>query len=95
MKSTPQKTKSTACAILVALCISAVLTGCATASRESADLRQLYQPPVLRLQAGLQLVTQDGLYLPQVNEVWHSDARFRELEHRYTDALAALAARTP
>lgn len=92
MKSTTRKTKSTACALLAILSLSAALTGCATASRENADLRQLYQPPVLRLQAGLQIVTRDGLYLPQVNEVWHSDARFCDLEARYIDALAAVAA---
>ena len=95
MKSTTLKMKSTACALLAILCLSAVQTGCVTASRENADLRHLYQPPVLRLQAGLQIVTQDGLHLPQVNEVWHSDARFRELEHRYLDALGAHAARKP
>lgn len=92
MKLTTLKTKSTACAILAILCLHVALTGCATVSRENADLRQLYQPRVLRLEAGLQIVTQDGLYLPQVAEVWHSDPAFRELEQRYLDAVAALAA---
>lgn len=95
MKSNASKKKLPICGLAVILCLSFGLTACATVSPASAASRRLYQPPVLRLSAGRPVETQDGLYLPQVNEVWHSDARFTELEARYLDALAALAARKP
>lgn len=95
MKSTPSKTRSRSCAIAAILLLSIGLTGCVTASRESADSRRLYQPPVLRLSPGQPVPTLDGMYLPQVAEIWHSDARYRDLETRYLDALAASLARKP
>lgn len=80
--------RSTACATLAALLISTALTGCASASRGAADTRRLYQPPILRLPQGQPIQTQDGLHVPQADEVWHSDARYRELERAYLDQLA-------
>lgn len=95
MKSNASKKKSPHSALWVILCLSFGLTACATASRESAASRRLYQPPVLRLSAGQPVQTLDGTYLPATAEIWHSDARFTDLESRYLDALAALAARKP
>lgn len=95
MKSTQSKIKSRCCAIAAILLLSSGLTGCVTASRASADSRRLYQPPVLRLSPGQPVPTLDGVYLPQVAEIWHSDARYRDLESRYLDAVAASAARKP
>jgi hypothetical protein len=84
------KTKSTASAILAALLTLSALTGCAHVSPGGAASRSLYQPPVLRLSPALPPIqTPDGLYRPQVDEVWHSDARYRALERSYLDALAA------
>jgi len=40
----------------------------------------IYQPSILKLKANLSVQTNDGIYTPQVDEVWHSDKRFRELE---------------
>jgi len=91
-KSTRSKRSTTGCAIWAILAASALLTGCSHVSRESADSRRLYQPPVLRLEAGQLIATADGLHVPVVDEVWHSDARFRALADSYADALAALAA---
>lgn len=88
------KKKSSACALLAILLLSSLPTGCASASREaSASLvaSTLYQPPVLRLAKGRPVQTRDGLYLPQTDEVWHSDARYRALEQENINLAAALA----
>ena len=36
--------------------------------------------------------TKDGQYRPQVDEIWHSDARYRQLEQENIDLAAALRA---
>lgn len=41
----------------------------------------LFQPPILRLDTGTQVITKDGVYTAVTNEVWHSDARYRDLEN--------------
>ncbi|MBC8009960.1 MAG: hypothetical protein H7067_07675 [Burkholderiales bacterium] len=87
--STPAKTRSRACAIWAILLLSSLLTGCQHASPAAVDSRRLYQPSVLRLAPGQATQTADGLHIPQVFEIWHSDARFRALENSYHDALAA------
>jgi hypothetical protein len=51
----------------------------------------LYQPPVLAIPAGQPIQTLQGTYLPQVNEVWHSPARFEALEQSNQNLAAALA----
>jgi hypothetical protein len=40
----------------------------------------IYQPSTLRIKAKTPIQTIDGVYTPQTNEVWHSDARYRRLE---------------
>jgi hypothetical protein len=40
----------------------------------------IYQPSTIRLKANVPIQTTDGIYTPQTDEVWHSDARFRRLE---------------
>jgi hypothetical protein len=37
------------------------------------------------------IATKDGLHLPQTDEVWHSDARFRAVENELVNTAAALA----
>lgn len=71
-----------------------LLTGCGHAlpvpDQSSVASSMLYQPPILRLQAGQEIQTRDGKYRPQVDEVWHSDARYRQLEQENIDLAAAL-----
>lgn len=57
-------------------------------SESSVASSLLYQPPVLRLSKGQTVQTRDGQYVPQVDEVWHSDARFRQLEQENLDLVA-------
>jgi len=52
MKSKTLKTTLMRCVIVGLLLTSRMLTGCASASRADVVSRQLYQAPVLRLQAG-------------------------------------------
>jgi len=97
--SSPMKRKFPASALWVIPLLSLLLTGCASASREaSASLAAstLYSPPVLRIYKDQQIQTRDGIYRPQVDEVWHSDARYRLLEQENINLAAALqAARKP
>jgi len=81
------------CAVLACLLTLWLLTGCETASPAgpgSLSQSLLYQPPVLRLPAQQPVQTLDGVYRPQTQEVWHSDARFRQLEQQLVDATTAL-----
>jgi hypothetical protein len=90
MKPTQSKTVLKLSAILALLLPLTLLTGCASVSQGNADLRRLYQPSILRLQAGQKVQTQDGIYRPQVPEIWHSDPRYRSLERSYLDALQTI-----
>ena len=63
--------------------IAIALTGlpsCATTSPPNVGNLNIYQPSTLRLEKGKTIQTLDGLYMPQKDEIWHSDARFRKLE---------------
>ncbi len=93
MKSKTLKTTLMRCVIVGLLLTSRMLTGCASASRADVVSRQLYQAPVLRLQAGQPVETRDGTYTPQSDELWHSDARYRQIEAEVINATAALAAK--
>ena len=57
-----------------------VLTSCAPNLEKSVKNLNIYQPSTLRLEKNKPVQTLDGVYTPQENEVWHSDARFRRLE---------------
>jgi hypothetical protein len=57
------------------------VVGCKSPSPELGNLN-IYQPPTLRLKAGIGIRTVDGVYTPQTNEIWHSDKRYRELERK-------------
>lgn len=50
----------------------------------------LHQPPILRIYKDQEIYTRDGKYIPQQDEVWHSDARYRQLEQKLLDALAVI-----
>ena len=82
-KPTPSRTKSTRCARALLLPTSFALTLCCLASCASVASRtnlQIYQPPTLHLKAGVPIETADGIYTPQVDEVWHSAARYEAIE---------------
>lgn len=74
------KMKSKNNATLALLIALTLLTGCESVSdAKKADLN-IYQTPILRLEAGSKVQTKDGLYTAQEDEVWHSDYRYRLLE---------------
>lgn len=50
----------------------------------------IYQTPILRLEAGTEVQTKDGLYKAQVDEVWHSDDRYRLMERQLLDSVGIL-----
>ena len=56
------------------------LTSCGSGSPPSVSNLNIYQPSTLRLKKNSSVQTKDGLYTPQTDEVWHSDARYRKLE---------------
>lgn len=56
------------------------LTGCETVSSRKKPILNIYQAPVLRLEAGARVPTKDGIYEAQDDEIWHSDYRYRQLE---------------
>ena len=57
-----------------------VLTSCDWICREKETSLNIYQPPTLHLKAGQPIKTVEGVYTPQTDELWHSDARYRILE---------------
>ena len=58
------------------------LTSCAKDSSLSVPDLNIYQPSTLKLQKGKKILTEEGIYTPETDEVWHSDARFRRLERQ-------------
>ena len=56
------------------------LTSCGTSSSTNSGTLNIFQPPILNLQKGIPIQSKEGIYTPQTDEVWHSDARFRKLE---------------
>jgi len=40
----------------------------------------IYQPSTLTLSPGTTIKTKEGVYTPQLEEIWHSDKRYRDLE---------------
>ena len=55
------------------------LASCKTKQPDIYSLN-IYQPSIIRLKGGKSIQTADGVYTPQLDEIWHSDKRFRELE---------------
>jgi len=56
------------------------LTSCVTDLPPNVSALNIYQPSTLRLIKAEAIQTRDGVYTPQTDEVWHSDARYRRLE---------------
>jgi len=61
------------------------LTSCGSVSNPKTTTLNIYQPSSLKLKAGQPIQTKEGVYTPQIDEVWHSDARFRKLERELFD----------
>lgn len=85
------KTKSPACVSLALALITLSLTGCLSGSSAPKASPQIYQPRVLLLKAGQPVQTREGLYLPQLDETWHSAAAYELLENQVINTAAALA----
>jgi len=79
--------KSRRIVTLVLMIQMIMLISCVKSSSTSSASLKIYQPTIIRLKANSEIQTVDGIYTPQVDEVWHSDKRFRELERTlyYTD----------
>ena len=56
------------------------LTSCVDDSQKNVSSLNIYQPRILNLKGGTPIQTVDGVYTPQLNETWHSDASYRKLE---------------
>jgi len=67
-------------ALLATMSPMIVLTSCGGSSSPKTSSLNIYQPSSLKLKAGQPIQTEEGVYTPQTNEVWHSDARYRKLE---------------
>lgn len=67
-------------------------TGCATSTPPSPEqqARVLYQPPTLSLKAGLPITTTQGIYTPQVDELWYSSVEMQKANDEVTQLSAAL-----
>lgn len=91
MNAMSLKTVFLSCGAATTLLIMSLLTGCTNELSENEALsRRLYQAPILRLEAGIPVQTRDGVYIPQVPEVWHSPARFETMEREVFNLSAAL-----
>ena len=73
-----KKLKSLGIAAIAVMLIG--LTSCETVLPTNVSGLNIYQPSTLRLTKGEAVQTRDGIYTPQTDEVWHSDARYRRLE---------------
>jgi hypothetical protein len=63
-----------------------VLTGCATSTQTAQEQqRQLFQPLTLSLKAGQPIQTQQGLYTPQVDELWYSPSEMKKADDEILD----------
>ena len=62
------------------------LTSCASDSLMNVPDLNIYQPSTLKLEKGSPIQTKNGVYTPQTDEIWHSDARFRRLEREIYSA---------
>lgn len=74
------KLKNLGIKVILSLLMLLTLSSC-SCSTKGSGLR-IYQTPILRLKAGTEVQTEEGLYKTQVDEIWHSDGRFRELEKK-------------
>ena len=74
-------TKLKSCVMMGAALLLIAQTSCVWNSNENVKNWKIYQPSTLKLQKNVPIQTLDGVYTPQVNEIWHSDDRFRKVEN--------------
>jgi hypothetical protein len=58
-------------------------TSCVSNLPPNVSDLNIFQPSTLRLIKSEAIQTRDGIYTPQTDEVWHSDARYRRLEREF------------
>ena len=78
--------------VLATLLTSFALTGCVCVSKRTSD-SLLGSPRILRLETGTPVQTKDGLYKPQQDETWHSQAEYLRLEQEVLMLSRAAQAR--
>ncbi|WP_043585303.1 hypothetical protein [Geminisphaera colitermitum] len=78
-------------AALILPITSALMLCTSGCSSNAASQRTLYQPPILHLLKGRPIQTAEGLYTPQVDELWHSGERYAAREREVWALAAALA----
>lgn len=64
--------KSSPLNLLLIPSIALVLASCVSHSTPLENSMALYSPEMLRVKKGSPIQTIDGVYIPQVDEVWHS-----------------------
>lgn len=66
------------------LVIFVAMQSCVSPQKTAKDFGSLnlYQPPIIILEGGKEVVTKEGKYTPQMDETWHSDYRYRALERK-------------
>jgi hypothetical protein len=85
------KPRSSPCVLVLILPAMIWLTSCAAVSSAPKASLRIYQPRVLHLTAGQPVQTPEGVYIPQVDEIWHSAAAYADLETQLINTAAALA----
>ena len=78
--------------VLATLLTSFALTGCACGLKRTSGSLQ-GSPRILRLETGIPVQTKDGLYSPQSDETWHSQAEYLRLEQEVLMLSRAAQAR--
>jgi len=84
------KAESLPTGIKIILLATVLLTGCATGGDGRQLTARLYQPTYLYLPQGKSLMTQEGIYTPQINESWVAKWKYQQLERDYLVVIAEL-----
>jgi hypothetical protein len=74
------KSKSLGIGVILSLLIMLTLSSCNCSTKGNGS--RIYQTPILRIKAGTEVNTEEGIYKAQVDEIWHSDGRYRDLEKK-------------
>lgn len=74
------KSKSLGIGAILSLLIMLTLSSCNCSTKGNGS--RIYQTPILRIKAGTEVNTEEGIYKAQVDEIWHSDGRYRDLEKK-------------
>lgn len=75
--------KLKSCDLLKLMIVMLGLISCEINSFKKEPIYNIYQPSILFLEKDKPILTKDGIYTPQTDEVWHSDARYLKLEHQF------------